>query len=95
MDANYSEYLGEESLSLRATNQISKISTYACNHVSGMDAVVLLVAMDGECSFLAGDFLMNVPVVGFLIRCCDGFFVPKPTGSKESRLAFCEKLAKR
>lgn len=70
------------------------VSTYVCNHVSGADGPILVAALNGKLSFMAGAFLKNIPIIGYAIQCLGGLFVPR-FGSPEDKQAFMDVFAER
>jgi hypothetical protein len=83
VEADYSHYLGtgyEESY--KRPN--GRVSTYVANHVSGIDVPVIGSLLAGDCSALAGAFIRNVPIVGFVMDCNEGLYAPRG-GSAEAK----------
>jgi hypothetical protein len=76
VEADYSHYLGtgyEESY--KRPN--GRVSTYVTNHISGVDVPVMGALLEGDCSVLAGAFIRNVPLIGFIMNCTEGLYAPR------------------
>jgi len=74
-DVDYSHYLGpnwkQELAKLKSPPKI--ISP----HVSCFDVQVLLTTFGGNCSFVAGDFVEKIPILGSIAKKLASVFVPR------------------
>ena len=82
VDADYSEYLGKGYKD--SFKKIKRTSTLVCNHVSYMDATVMIKEIRPALAPSAE--FKNAPLVGTLIKVLDSIFIPRG-GSEEKRAA--------
>lgn len=83
-EAIYRKYLGED------ITFENKPSIMVANHVSWVE-VIYNVSLYG--GFIAKEEMENVPVVGFIIKVCEGMFIARE--SKDSREKMLEDIQKR
>ena len=73
-DVDYSYYLGPNYRAEKFTSRIPKIIS---PHSSLYDIPTMITAFDGNVSFLAGAFMLNVPIMGSLAKKLATLFVPR------------------
>lgn len=61
---DYSKWLGHNYKAIESTS----LSTYVANHMGFADEVAVIVALLGNCSFLAAEKTKNVPFIGEIVR---------------------------
>jgi len=79
-DVDYSYYLGDNYKS--SMRKIKRTSTIVCNHVSWLDAVILIKNV--RPAFAASAEFANVPLLTTLINTIDSIYIPRG-GSDESK----------
>jgi 1-acyl-sn-glycerol-3-phosphate acyltransferase len=80
IDVDYSEYLGEHYKEY--AKKIKRVSTIVCNHVSWLDAIVLIKTI--RPAFAPSTEFKNVPLLGPLIDAIDSIYIARG-GSDEKR----------
>lgn len=58
--------------------------THVSNHVGATDGTLYFWALNGNISFLAGDFVRKIPLFGFIVSVGEGIFCPRG-GSTEAK----------
>ena len=84
-DVNYSYYLGPDYKN--APNNIGpkgRVPKYIAPHVSCFDPNSLIVAMEGDISFMAGAFMKKTPGLGNIASMIGCLFVPR-AGTPEQK----------
>lgn len=76
VEVDYSKWLGP---GYKETKRPAgfRAPTYVSNHMGFSDGVVTLWALDGDISFLAGDFTRGIPFAGYNIKASEGIFCPR------------------
>ena len=80
-EIDYSFYLGPNYKSTY-TPPPGRVPTIICPHVSANDIPMLMKAFGGDMSFVAGDFMLNIPLYGKICQAIGCIFVPR-SGSKD------------
>ena len=80
-DVDYSYYLGPDYKGSYKPPP-GRVPTIIAPHVSANDIPMLSRAFDGDLSFVAGDFMLNIPLYGKLCQAIGCIFVPR-SGSKD------------
>jgi len=76
-DFDYTEYLGENYLTEFKMSRSCRCSTYILNHTGIIDILVLVAALKSDVTFVAGDFIKQMPFAGFLSKCFQCIFTPR------------------
>ena len=84
-DFDYSKWLGPDWRNeLKAFRKDKTVSTYVCNHASGMyDIFTMMQVTKGTCAFVASSFLKNVPCIRQSIDAGDGIYVDRDASAKD------------
>ena len=80
IDLDYSEYLGPDYKNTQ--KKIKRTSTIVCNHVSWLDAVVLIKNI--RPAFAPSQEFSNVPLLSTLINSIDSIYIPRG-GTEEKK----------
>ena len=82
---DYKEYLGEDYEDKYVKPPPGgTVPTYVSNHISGTDIPILLEALSGDLSFIAGEEHRNLPFIGLFVKANQSIFVPRG-GSDKAR----------
>ena len=80
---DYSYYLGKDyKAKYRPPPKGGRIPTIISPHVSANDIPLLQKAFDGDMSFVAGEFMLSIPLYGAMCKALGCVFVPR-AGSKD------------
>ena len=83
-DFDYTDYLGDNYLTDFKISRSCRCATYVLNHTGIVDIVILVAALKSDVTFVAGDFIKQMPFAGFLSRCFQCIFTPRQ-GDQEGR----------
>ncbi len=73
-EIDYSYYLGKNFENKKPNG---KVSSYLVPHCSALDGPAIACALKWKVSFVAGEFLKNWPLFGFVARAVNCIFVPR------------------
>ena len=86
VDADYSYWLGPDYKREKVYPQNRRVVNFFFSHISFADIPTCEWTLNGDIAFLAGDFLKNYPIVGFLVGAADGLFAPRGGTPEEKQM---------
>lgn len=76
VDVDYTKWLGPDYKNQPFPKKY-RTPTYVSNHIGWSDGCLYFWALHGDIAFLAGDFVKNIPLVGYIVSATEGIFCPR------------------
>ena len=94
-EIDYSYYLGENyKAEYKPPPKGGRVPTIISPHVSANDIPLLMKAFNGDMSFCAGSFMLNIPMYGQMCKDLGCVFIPR-AGNKDQLNQTLEKVQER
>lgn len=93
IDVDYSHWLGPDYKNHKFDENY-RTPTYISNHIGWSDGLVYFWSLKGNISYLAGDFVRNIPLIGFIVKAGEGIFCPRG-GTTDAKQKTVELISER